>query len=363
MVLAESGEDAVVSCDSCDYAANMEKAEVRAPAEAAAAGTATRAKVATPGHSTIEQVAAFLGVPAERVVKTLIFDTDQGPVAALVRGDHEVNAIKLAKAVGAARCEPAVPEVVTKATGAPVGFAGPVGLNIPIVADLAVRALADFVVGANEADTHFTGVNLADFAVTTWADIRNARAGDPCPRCTGGRLRIHRGIEVGHIFKLGTKYSVAMRANFLDEAGKETPLVMGCYGIGIGRTAAAAIEQNHDDAGIRFPIPIAPYEVVIVSILAKQGQDEVLAASRKIHDDLRARGVEVLWDDRDERPGAKFKDADLIGVPLRVTVGGKGLATGNVELKARTEKEFTLVPVGEVAGRVAAIVAEAKRAD
>ena len=360
MVLAESGEDAVVSCSSCEYAANVEKAELRDPGAGGASPSANLTKVETPDTTTIEAVSSFLKVKPSQVVKTMLFETDEGLVAALVRGDYAINEIKLAGVLSAQLCEPASAEDVQQATKAPVGFAGPVDLDVPIVADYSLRTMADFVVGANEKDMHYTGANHGrDFQVGTWADIRDAVAGDRCPRCEGF-LEMFRGIEVGHIFKLGTKYSEAMGATFLTEDGKEEHMVMGCYGIGVGRTVAASIEQNHDDFGICFPIPIAPYEVIVVSLLSKAGNEEVIGQSQKIYEELTARGVEVLWDDRDERPGTKFKDADLIGVPIRITVGAKGLAGGNVELKMRTDKEFTLVPAGEVVDRVDKIVKDAK---
>ena len=362
MVLASSGEDAIVSCDTCDYAANVEKAELPDPGEAAI-GEQELEKVATPGKTTIEEVSAFLGLTSDQLVKTLIFDTSHGPVAALVRGDHEVNEIKLGKVLEVNYCEPAEAELVAEVTKAPVGFAGPIGLDLPLIADFSLRTISDFVVGANQKDTHYRGVNSPrDFKIGTWADIRKAGEGDPCPRCSG-KLREFRGVEVGHIFKLGAKYSDSMGATFLDEEGKEQSMIMGCYGIGVSRTVAATIEQNHDENGICFPVPVAPYEVLICSLYAKKGRDEVNQASERLYDELNSLGVEVLWDDRDERPGAKFKDADLIGIPLRITVGLRGLQEGQVEFKLRTDKEFSLIPLEEVAAKAAKLIQDKKHVE
>ncbi|MDW7758961.1 MAG: His/Gly/Thr/Pro-type tRNA ligase C-terminal domain-containing protein, partial [Desulfuromonadales bacterium] len=244
---------------------------------------------------------------------------------------------------------------------APSGFAGPVGLKIRLVADLEVQGMADFITGANEKDAHFTGVNLnRDFTVDTFADLRQAIGGDPCPRCEG-KLEIWRGIEVGHVFKLGTKYSEAMGATVLDDQGKDRVLVMGCYGIGIGRTVASAIEQNHDENGIIFPLPIAPFQVVVTMV--NPNDDEVRAAAEALYNDLRQAGVDVLLDDRDERPGSKFKDADLIGIPLRVTVGARGLKEGALELQERLNGQRSLLPVAEAAAVVAAKIRAALASD
>ena len=352
MVLAESGEDAIVSCDSCEYAANVEKAEIRLGALTTPAATEDRRKVATPARKTIEDVALFLETSPTRLLKTLIVETDAGEtVGVLLRGDRELNDIKLAHLLGCAWVTLAPEEVVQKVTGAPSGFAGPVGLKIRLVADLEVQGMADFITGANEKDAHFTGVNLnRDFTIDTFADLRQAIGGDPCPRCEG-KLEIWRGIEVGHVFKLGTKYSEAMGATVLDDQGKDRVLVMGCYGIGIGRTVASAIEQNHDENGIIFPLPIAPFQVVVTMV--NPNDDEVRAAAEALYDDLRQAGVEVLLDDRDERPGSKFKDADLIGIPLRVTVGARGLKEGALELQERLNGQRSLLPVAEAAAVVA----------
>ena len=346
MVLAESGEDGIVSCDSCEYAANVEKAELSAPAGAPPVASASPAKVATPARRTIEDVALFLDLPPERLVKTLIVQTDADEtVAVLLRGDRELNAIKLCHLLGCNHIELAAEELVQKITGAPTGFAGPVGLDLRIVADHEVAAMADFVVGANEKDAHYAGVNHGrDFTVATFADLRQAVTGDPCPRC-GGHLESWRGIEVGHVFKLGTKYSESMTATVLDDQGQERTLIMGCYGIGIGRTVAAAIEQNHDENGIIWPLPIAPFQVLVTMV--NPNDAEVRSAAEMLYEQLAARGVDVLLDDRDERPGSKFKDADLIGIPLRITVGARGLKEGAFELQERRGGERRTVPVAE----------------
>ncbi len=358
MVLAETGEDAIVSCDSCEYAANVEKAEIRVSGEAAAAATESLEKVATPDQKSIEEVAAFLKLPATSLVKTLIVQTsDEKLIAVLLRGDRELNEIKLHNLLGTDWVVMAEDELVVKATGAPTGFAGPVGLDLRIIADNEVRQMRDFVIGANEKDAHFTGANLErDFKVETFADLRQAVGGDPCPRCEG-KLEGWRGIEVGHVFKLGTKYSDAMGATVLDDQGQSRALIMGCYGIGIGRTVAASIEQNHDENGVIWPMPIAPFQVLVAMLNPKD--DEVRSASEKLYEELQALGVEVLLDDRDERPGAKFKDADLIGIPLRVTVGARGLKEGQFELKARAGGDVEMLPLETAAASLKAKVVAA----
>jgi prolyl-tRNA synthetase len=352
MVLASSGEDAIVSCDSCQYAANVEKAELRDGGAAAPAPARPLARVLTPARKSVEEVALFLETTAQRLVKTLIVQTDAGKtVAVLLRGDRELNEVKLCRLLDCNWVELAPEEVVLRVTGAPSGFAGPVGLKLHILADFEVRSMADFVTGANEKDAHYTGVNLGrDFTVDTFADLRQAVAGDPCPRCAGS-LEIWRGIEVGHVFKLGTKYSAALGATVLDEKGEERVLFMGCYGIGVGRSVAAAIEQNHDEHGIIWPMPIAPFQVIVTMV--NPNDAEVAAAAEKLYAELQALGVEALLDDRDERPGSKFKDADLLGIPLRVTVGARGLKEGALELQERRSGERTMIPVAEAAAEVA----------
>jgi prolyl-tRNA synthetase len=361
MVLADTGEDAIVYCDSCGYAANLEKAEIASPPDAPFPGALQPMKrVPTPNQRTIEEVSAFLQVQPRDLIKTLVFVADGRPVVALVTGDHEVNAIKLQRLLKANVLELADPATIERVTGAPVGFAGPQGLKVEhLLADYSLRGRGNLAAGGNEVDVHVTGVNLGrDFTPTQFADLRQAEVGELCPRCTGGKLLQQRGIEVGHVFKLGVKYSKTMRCTFLDEAGVEKEMIMGCYGIGIGRTAAAAVEQNHDDNGMIWPLPLAPYHAVIVPIGKTDGPE--YQAALKLHDELEARGVEVVLDDRDERPGVKFKDADLIGFPLRLTLGKKALDQGAVELKRRAAAEFELVPLGEIVAKVDAIVHEAK---
>ncbi len=357
MVLAESGEDAIVACRACGYGANVEKAEVAPlPPAAARPEAPARELVSTPGQKTIEDVAGFLGVPVQALAKTLVFETDRGLVAVCVRGDHEANPAKVKTLVGANTAELAGEAAVRHATGAPVGFAGPVGLGLPVYADLALADRGPLVVGANQADAHYrNAVPGRDFAVTRWADLRFLREGDPCPRCAAPVV-VKRGIEVGHIFKLGTKYSTALGATFLDDQGAERPIVMGCYGIGVGRTAAAAIEQNHDADGIIWPVPLAPWPVTVLPLQVKDEETRRLAA--ELTRALEAQGLEVLVDDRDERPGVKFKDADLLGIPLRITLGPKGLAQGVAEVRERATRADHKIPLGEVAAWAAAWIAE-----
>ena len=351
MVLADTGEETVVYSEPGTYAANVERAEVLPPNDESKEAPLPLRSVNTPGCRTVEEVTKFLKVDASKLVKTLLYSTGSETVAVLIRGDHDANEIKLKRLLGVTDLELAGPATVEKVTGAPVGFAGPVGLNLRIVADHAVKASANIVVGGNHLDTHLVDVNCPrDFHVEQFADLRNARAGDPSPR-KDGVLKTTKGIEVGHVFMLGTKYSQAMNASFLDPNGKECLAVMGCYGIGIGRTAAAAVEQNHDDKGIVWPFPIAPFHVHLISL----GQSTtVIDAATKLYAALEAVGLEVLWDDRDERAGVKFNDADLIGAPYQVIVGDKGLAEGVLEVKSRntgvkTKLAPTDVPPGILA--------------
>jgi prolyl-tRNA synthetase len=351
-VLAENGEDALVACDTCQYAANVEQAQSRPEPPVAHTGQIeAMTKVATPGKRSIEEVTAFMGVPAAAVVKTMIYLADGKPVAVLVRGDRVVNEIKLRIALGAKEIVLAGERAVEEVTGAPTGFAGPVGLKIPIYCDNEVGDLASFVCGANELDHHYKNVvRDRDFKATQLGDYRQSAPGDRCPRCETGRFRGYRGVEVGHVFFLGTKYSVAMKANFLDAAGKENPMIMGCYGIGVTRIAAAAIEQHHDADGITWPVPIAPFEVNLLSLQAADPQ--VSGLCDRLEAELTAAGIDVLYDDRDERPGVKFKDADLIGIPYRIAVGKKGLAEGMIEIKARRSPEVVKVKIDEAVAYV-----------
>jgi len=313
-------------------------------------------RVATPGKRTVEEVSAFLGLPPDRFVKTLVYQTASGiPVAVLVRGDHEASETKVQAALGGEPATLADEATVAKATGAPVGFAGPVGLRVRLLADASLRGMRGAVSGANQADTHVVNLDLErDVPGLAFADLRQARAGDACPRCDDGVFGEHRGIEVGQVFYLGTKYSTAMRAHFLGADGVERPIEMGCYGIGITRTVAAAIEQHHDDAGIIWPPPLAPFGALVVPVNANDAA--LRETAERVAMELEAAGVDTLLDDRDERPGVKFKDADLIGLPVRVTVGPRALQRGCVELKRRTEAQAAEVPVGEAAARATALV-------
>jgi len=355
-VLTETGEDAILACDKCDYAANVEEAKARPADPAPAAQVPAVEKVSTPAKRTIEEVSTFLGLQPQDLVKTLIYLADGKPVAVLVRGDRAVNDIKVKRALACTDLVLAPDKAVEDATSAPVGFAGPVGLRIPIYCDHEVCALPSFVCGANAADRHLRNVvSKRDFSPTACGDFRQAAVGDACPRCEAGHFTGYRGIEVGQVFFLGTKYSAPMKCNFLAADGKEQPMVMGTYGIGVTRIAASAIEQNHDADGIIWPVPIAPFEVSLLSLQA--GDAQVTAVAERLHEELEKAGVEVLFDDRDERPGVKFKDADLIGMPYRIAVGKKGVAEGVVELKARRSPEVVKVKIEDVVRVVAEKVA------
>jgi prolyl-tRNA synthetase len=357
MVPTPTGEDVITACPTCGYAANREKMECPAPAFVAEPPRPVR-EVPTPGASTIEQVSAFLKVPPATLIKTLIYTADKQPVAVLVRGDHEANPAKLARVLRAANVDLADEATIRKVTGGPLGFSGPVSLKekIRVVADLAVAgpagSIPNAVTGANKADTHLLDVNAGrDWTPTESADLRLAAAGDPCPRC-GAPVAFTNGVEIGHVFKLGTKYSEKLGATFQTADGKLLPAVMGCYGIGVNRILASAIESSHDADGIRWPLAVAPYEVLLVAVNMKD--ERVRAESEKLYGELVAAGHEVLWDDRDLAPGVKFKDADLVGIPIRLTLGGKGLEKGTVDLKLRTRKEQKPVPRAEIVAAVAA---------
>jgi prolyl-tRNA synthetase len=358
-VLAESGEDALVSCEHCDYAANVEKAELRRSSDGSAAPKTDMKLVPTPDCWTIEGTAKLLKEKVEKFVKTLIYVADGKPIVACVRGDRAVNELKLKALLEAETLELASDALVTEVTGAQVGYAGPHGIvrKVPIYADLEVAAIPYAITGANQSDAHVVGLNLGrDCPEAKIVDLRTAAAGDLCARCGVGHYRAHRGIEVGHVFYLGTRYSEPMKVTFLDADGKEKPMEMGCYGIGVTRICAAAIEQNHDPDGIRWPMALAPFHVEIVTA-GKEA--ELAAAAEQLERDLEARGIEVLYDDRDERAGGKFKDADLIGIPLRITVGKRGLSEGKVEWKLRGGKDVELVALVEVAGKAEATVMQA----
>ncbi len=351
MVLADAGEDGLVECGSCTYAANLERAEARIVPPAEEADDQAPEEVATPGAATIEQVSSFLKADPARFIKTLIYKAADKPLAVLVPGDRDVNEIKLAKVAGDAP-ELADDALVETVTGAPVGFAGPVGLkNCRIIADERLRGAVGRITGANRADTHLRHVSMErDVPGAEYADLVFPREGDACPRCGDGVLHEKRGIEVGHVFKLGTKYSESLKAAALDDQGKLHPLVMGCYGIGVTRTLQAVIEQSHDKNGIIWPMAIAPYSVEVMAV--NVGHEESVRIAETIAAALEDAGVDVLVDDRDERPGVKFKDADLLGVPLRVSVGERSLAAGGVELKNRADGEQAVVPVEEAVGAI-----------
>ena len=351
MVLADSGEDGIVDCPACGYAANQERAE-RADVSEADPECPPPAAVATPGARTIDDLTAFFGCPADRFIKTLIYLADGKPVAALIPGNRDLNEHKFKRLLNAKQLALADEAAIEKVTGAPVGFAGPVGLAIPVYADRALRGAADRTVGANKADTHLTHVALErDATVTAFDDLVVVGSGDACPHC-GKPLQLKRGIEVGHVFKLGTKYTESFQASYLTDKGQSELMVMGCYGIGVTRTLQAVIEQSHDADGIVWPISVAPYAVSLLLLDPKD--PAVCAVVDALEQALAARGLDVLVDDREERPGVKFKDADLIGCPIRVVVGAKGLAKGGVEIKLRTSKEVALVPAEQAADAIAA---------
>jgi prolyl-tRNA synthetase len=368
-VLADSGEDAIAFCPNSDYAANVELAEALSPASPRQAAMQAMKKVATPGKHSIEEVSAFLKIPAEKTVKTLLVEgRDGGIVALLLRGDHELNEVKAAKlSLLADEVNFASEAQVLASSGCKAGSIGPVGLNIPIVADRAVAAMSDFVCGANEDGYHLSGVNFGRDLPDTLspnslpegerdagslcesiqiADIRNVVSGDPSPDGKGA-LELCRGIEVGHIFQLGNKYSEAMNCAFLDESGKERIMEMGCYGIGVSRIVAAAIEQNHDSRGIIWPATIAPFELAIVPI--GMGRSELVRETvDKLYGELLAAGIEVLLDDRDERPGVMFADMELTGIPHRIVVGERGLKEGMLEYQGRRDEKAQAVPLAEI---------------
>ena len=358
-VLADSGEDAIAWCPQSDYAANVELAEAMAPAAPRAAASAPVTKVATPKMHSIDEVAAGLGMPASTIVKTLLMVDEAGAtVALLVRGDHSLNEVKVGKLAGLNGALRFANEAeVRSAAGCGAGSIGPVGLKARVVADRAVAAMADWVCGANEDGFHLTGVNWGrDLPEPEVADIRNAEAGDPSPDGKG-TLEIARGIEVGHIFQLGNKYSSAMGATYLDESGQSQVMEMGCYGIGVSRIVAAAIEQNHDDRGIIFPAAMAPFQVVVVALgLAKSAA--VKETAERLYAELQAAGIDVLFEDRDERPGVMFADMELMGIPHRITVGDRALANGEVEYKCRRSGEGGNWPVAEAWSRTLAALAQ-----
>ena len=358
MVIADSGEAEIVFCTSCDYAANVEKAELF-PLEAEEEAMLTKEEVVTPDCKTIADVCAYLKLPVDHSVKAVAYNSEKGLILCFVRGDHEVNEIKVINTCGVIALEMATEEQLA-AAGTVGGYMGPVGIDnkkVIVVVDATVMKMHNVCCGANKEGFHFINVNPdRDFTPTYVADIRLIQEGDPCPHC-GGEVSKARGIEVGQVFKLFTKYSSALKATYLDENGKEQPMVMGCYGVGVSRTMAAAIEQNYDDNGIIWPIEIAPYHVLVVPVNTK---DEASAAkAEEIYMQLKKVGLETVIDDRNERPGVKFKDADLIGYPLRVVVGPKTLTEGKLEVKIRKTGEIRYLPLdGDYVQDIKNIIAE-----
>ncbi len=345
MVKSPIGEDAICYCDDCGYAANEEKAQCTVP-EKDNSEALPMEKIHTPDVKTIEELMAFMNTEPSAFVKTIIYNIDGKIVAVMVRGDRDINETKLTNLYDATELTLAAFDDVERVTGAKVGFAGPIGLKekIEVVMDNEVSSMANFIVGACETDYHFKNVNIGrDFTPDKIADVRNAVEGDACPKC-GKPLKMARGTEVGHIFKLGTKYSDALGCVYLDKDGRENTMIMGCYGIGVSRTLAAIIEQNHDDDGIKWPVVAAPYKVIVVP--TKVNDEENMSLAENIYNRLIEEGVEVLIDDRNERPGVKFKDADLIGIPLRITVGRRA-SEGIVEIKYRATGETAEVSVEE----------------
>ena len=358
MVFAETGESEVFACD-CGYAATGDTAEGDPPAHESDPNPRDLGKVSTPGMKTVEEVTGFLKKEPWELLKTIVYKTGEQYVAVLVRGDREINEIKLTRVLQGIPPEMATPEEIERVTGGPLGFSGPVGLKgLRLIADHSVKDMKNMVTGANEADAHFVNVNAGrDFEVDEFQDVLSIVEGDRCKRCSRP-LSTWRGIEVGQIFKLGTKYSEVMKAYFLDEKGVEHPFVMGCYGIGITRTVAAAIEQHNDKDGIAWPISIAPFEVLILPTNVSEAH--LKESAETIYTGLKGKGLEVLLDDRDERPGNKFKDADLIGVPIRVTVGEKAAKEGNVEVRMRKSGDVRKIPREDAVETICGIVAEEK---
>ncbi|MDR4494932.1 MAG: proline--tRNA ligase [Nitrospirales bacterium] len=346
MVLANTGEELIVYDPSSQYAANVERAHL-GPAESATPETHDMLeKVSTPNATSVEDVCTLLKVPLTRLVKTLLYQTGKKDITAiLIRGDHQANEIKIQRFLGIHELNLATPDLVSQFTSAPLGFVGPIGLsNIRVLADYAVAAMDNFIVGGNEPDTHYLNANLnRDFRIDGSGDFRQAQAGDPSP-ITGNPMETARGIEVGHVFMLGTKYSEQMGATFLDAQGHSLPAIMGCYGIGVGRTVASAVEQNHDEKGICWPIPIAPFQIHIVTVSTSEQTQKV---ADQLYLDCCSQGLEVLMDDRNERGGVKFNDADLLGMPYQIVIGDKGLARNALEIKDRKSGQKTDVPLSQ----------------
>ncbi len=361
MIPCSTGEDKVIQCPSCGYAANQERAEIGDTGGGGATPAANAAdlppyeSVSTPRKRTIRDVCEFLKVEEKSSAKLLVYLADGKPMAALIRGDHELNEPKFRRAVGASVLVPADPATIEKATGVPLGFLGPVAIKIPLMIDRAIPAMSTVVVGGNAVDIHLKGVVPGrDFPLENIHDLRNADAGDPCPRC-GKTLAVTSGLEIGHVFKLGTKYSKAMGAKYLDEKGSEVLMIMGCYGIGINRIVAGAVEAAHDANGILWPMELAPYDVLIVPLQVQNAT--VMERAAELETAFAAAGLDVLFDDRDQRPGVKFKDADLIGIPLRVVVGERGLKDGMIEVKWRHQPAATNIPAESAAEAIIADLA------
>lgn len=352
------GEETILSCNRCDYAANIEKAiSITLAMPRAKEELKTKKLVFTPGMKTVEEVTSFLKQPAEKLVKTLIYLADGEPVAALIRGDRTINETKLKNYLRCLELEMADPVTIMRLTGAQVGFTGPIGLdNVPVIADPEIKNMANFVVGANKDDSHIINVNLDDFHIDEYVELRRAEAGEVCPRCGTGHLDAYSGIEVGNLFMLGTKYSESLGAYFVDKNGQERPFVMGSYGIGITRTAQAAVEAFHDDKGIIWPKTIAPYDFHILPLNMENDRHKQIAFS--VMEKLENAGYSVILDDRDERPGVKFNDADLIGMPVRIAIGDKGLKEGVVDIVRRKDLSIEKVPIDGAVERAIGVFKE-----
>jgi prolyl-tRNA synthetase len=349
MVLADSGEEGIVSSE-CGYSANVERAELPPPPVAGKGTDQKTAEVLTPGASSVEAAAKVVKQPAHQFIKALVVLADETPIMVLVRGDHELNEVKLQRLLKVQRVMKANEATYTQLTGSPVGFAGPVGSGARMIADHAIKTITDGVAGANKKDTHMTHVVPGrDFEPEQYADLRKAAAGDPCPRC-GKPMSYARGIEVGHTFKLGTKYSASMKATYLDAQRKAQHFVMGCYGIGVSRVIAACIEQCHDEGGIVWPAALAPWKLIIVPL--NISNDGVRKTAETLYEQALAQGIDVLLDDRDETAGVKLKDADLIGIPFRIVVGERKLAENKVEFRRRSEKTSEDLPVDSALSRM-----------
>lgn len=353
--ITDTGEDILVLCDSCDYASNIEVSNCVPNTKMEEEAEKEYSEIYTPNAGSIEDVTNFLGLPVSKFVKTMIYRVDDKFYACMVEADREINEVKLSKLLGANEVELASEEDVMRITNAKVGFAGPVGLEIPIIMDENIKVKKNFIVGANKSDYHLKDVNLKDFKPEIIADIKNVKEGDVCPKC-GGKIHFKKGIEIGNTFKLGTKYSEKLGLNYLDKENKLHPVQMGCYGIGVGRIIAACIEQSHDEKGIIWPMSIAPYKVAIVLIDRKN--EEQVKAAEDLYNKLNSMDIDTILDDRDERAGVKFNDMELIGIPIRITVGKK-ITEGKVELKLRTEAENEIIDLENVVEKVNEIIAKA----